>query len=216
MILDREARLEKEYAQDPDKEGKAGAPQRLLKSVPETPGMDALAMKWFSENKGGVRYLPGQVVDEVLDAGNRAFNLRVADPYLHYQMQGVGFTWSFFTHKDKQDVHMHGAQVVEIYGILEGEMEAWWKPYCDRGTSAWNHQVVGAGDWLEVDSLQCHIVHWRGEGKGIVFKAGPGPLAGVGRIGTEGKTSCKNCPYPCVKPPEVAALEAGTRRAGQL
>ena len=34
-----------------------------------------------------------------------------------------------------------GLPVVEIYGILEGQMEIWWKPYYDRGTSAWNHPV---------------------------------------------------------------------------
>jgi hypothetical protein len=182
---------------------------QLLEDVPEKPTVDALANKWFSKNKKGVRHLPKETLDRILDVGERAFNLRVADPYLRYQMQGLGFTWSFFTHKDKQDIHVHGAPVVEIYGVFEGELEIWWKPYYDRGTSAWNHLVLGQGDWLEVDSLQCHIVHWLTEGKGVVFKAGPGPLAEVGRLGVKGKTPCKNCSWnlACKKPQEVVELE---------
>lgn len=167
--------------------------------------MDGLALKWLGENRGGLRHLSRTTLDRILNAGNRAFNLRVADPYLRYQMQGVGFTWSFFTEKDRQDIHVHGAPIVEIYGILEGEMEIWAKPYYDRGTSAWSHRILGQGDWIEVDSLQCHIVHWRTPGKGVVFKAGPGPLTGVGRLGEKGKTPCSDC--PCMKPPEVIALE---------
>jgi mannose-6-phosphate isomerase-like protein (cupin superfamily) len=167
--------------------------------------MDGLALKWLGHNLDGVRHLPKQTLDRILDAGNRAFNLRVADPYLRYQMQGVGFTWSFFTEEDRQDIHVHGAHVVEIYGVLEGEMEIWSKPYYERGTSAWSHRILGPGDWVEVDSLQCHLVHWLGKGKGVVFKAGPGSLAGVGRIGEKGKTPCAEC--PCRKPPEVLTLE---------
>jgi hypothetical protein len=129
----------------------------------------------------------------------------VADPYLRYQQQGVGFTWSFFTHKDRQDTHVHGAPVVEIYGVLEGRLEIWWKPYYDRGTSAWKHRILEEGDWAEVDSLRCHIVHWLTEGKGVVFKAGPGPLAEVGRLGVKGKTPCAGC--PCMKPEGVCTLE---------
>ena len=117
----------------------------------------------------------------------------------------VGFTWSFFTHKDPQDCHAHNAPVVEIYGILEGCLETWWKTYYDRGTSGWSHRLLDAGDWLEVDSLQCHIVHWLTEGKGVVFKAGPGPLAEVGKLGVKGKTPCDEC--PCMKPKKVKILE---------
>jgi hypothetical protein len=102
---------------------------------------------------------------------------------------------------------VHGAPVVEIYGVLEGRMEIWWKPYYDRGTSAWSHAILEAGDWIEVDSLQCHIVHWLTEGKGVVFKAGPGPLAEVGRLGVKGKTPCKDC--ICMKPPDVSRLAQG-------
>lgn len=177
----------------------------IFRAPADQASMDALALKWFSQNRSGVRHLTRSNIDHILDAGNRAFNLRVADPYLRYQLQGLGFTWSFFTHKDKQDCHVHGAPVVEIYGILDGEMEIWWKPYYDRGTSAWNHRILKSGDWLEVDSLQCHIVHWRTPGKGIVFKAGPGPLAEVGKLGVKGKTPCKDC--PCMKPPQVVKLE---------
>jgi 8-oxo-dGTP diphosphatase len=215
-LLTREKRLQEHYAAKPDEEKKPEAPQRLLGSVPDRPDMDMLAKKWFSQNKSGVRYLAQQTLNAILDSGNRAFNLRVADPYLRYQMQGVGFTWSFFTDKDKQDIHVHGAPVVEIYGVLEGQMEIWWKPYYDRGTSAWSHQILGPGDWIEVDSLQCHVVHWRTAGKGIIFKAGPGPLAGVGRLGEKGKTSCGDC--PCMKPSELSqasGLSCGIKSSGK-
>ena len=99
----------------------AEALAKLHGPVSDRPGMDALASEWLGHNLHGVRHLTRKTLDEILDAGDRAFNLRVADPYLRYQMQGQGFTWSFFTHKDTQDCHVHGAAVVEIYGILEGE-----------------------------------------------------------------------------------------------
>jgi hypothetical protein len=183
----------------------AEALRRVFSPVLDRPSMDALARNWLGHNLRGVRHLDKNTLDEILDVGDRAFNLRVADPYLRYQMQGLGFTWSFFTHKDKQDCHVHGAPIVEIYGILEGRMEIWWKPYYERGTSAWNHRFLEPGDWLEVDSLQCHIVHWLGVGKGVVFKAGPGPLAEVGKLGIKGKTPCTEC--PCMKPEQVRELE---------
>ena len=201
----RERRIDALYECDPASESKPEAPRRLLRDVASQPSMDGLARKWFSQNKHGVRHLAKSSLDRILDVGSRALNLRVADPYLRYQMQGLGFTWSFFTHKDSQDVHVHGAPVVEIYGVLEGRLEVWWKPYYDRGTSAWNHRILETGDWLEVDALQCHIVHWLTEGKGVVFKAGPGPLAEVGKLGVKGKTPCKDC--PCMKPPQVVELE---------
>ena len=208
-IVDREKRLTGRYAARPDDEHRPGAERRLLRDVGGRPTMEAQARRWLDRNRGGVRCLRKQELDGILAAGTRAFNLRVADPYLRYQLQGVGFTWSFFTHKDPQDLHVHGAPVVEIYGVLEGRLEVWWKAYHDRGTSAWSRRVLEAGDWLEVDSLQCHIVHWLGEGKGVVFKAGPGPLAEVGRLGVKGKTPCgttggDGC--PCMKPPEVERL----------
>lgn len=203
-LRDREAVLEARYSANPQDELKDEQPKRLLRGVGDRPSMYALASKWFAKNKGGVRYLPGGVIDEVLATGDRAFNLRVADPYLRYQRQGVGFTWSFFTHKDGQDIHVHSAPTVEIYGVLEGQLEMWWKPYHDQGASAWSRQTIGPGDWLEVEALQCHAVRWIGEGKGVVFKAGPGPLAGVGRLGVTGKTKCDTC--VCMKPKEVCDL----------
>jgi len=184
----------------------AEALRRVFSPVPGRPSMDALARHWLGRNLRGVRHLDKKTLDEVLDSGDRAFNLRVADPYLRYQMQGLGFTWSFFTDKDKQDCHVHGAPIVEIYGILEGRMEIWWKAYYERGTSAWSHRILEAGDWLEVDSLQCHIVRWMGSGKGVVFKAGPGALAEVGKLGIKGKTPCAEC--PCMKPEQVKVLES--------
>jgi hypothetical protein len=98
-LLHREAELTKEYAQHPEAERQAETPRRLFGTVPDRPTMEALARKWLHANRGGVRHLPKAVLDEILGTGTRAFNLRVADPYLRYQMQGVGFTWSFFTHK---------------------------------------------------------------------------------------------------------------------
>ncbi len=78
------------------------------------PSQEALACDWAARNRGGVRVAPGSKIREVLDAGSRAFNLRVADPYLPYQRQGLGFTWSFFTPRDKQDVHVHEMPAVEV------------------------------------------------------------------------------------------------------
>jgi hypothetical protein len=205
QVLEREAALEKRYREDPDAEHLPLAPRRLLAAAPAHPSMDALARKWRVRNRHGVSFLDRHTLDKILAVAPRAFNLRVADPYLPHQRQGIGFTWSFFTHKDPQDVHVHGAPVVEVYGVLEGRLELWWKAYNDRGTSAWSHRVLGPGDWAEVEALHCHIVHWLGEGKGVVFKAGPGPLAEVGRLGVKGKTSCAGC--GCMKPPAVCELE---------
>lgn len=204
-LLEREEELNQHYAAHPEEELREETPSRLLRGARARPSMHALACRWFSRHKGGVRYLSRNTLHDVLAAGRHAFNLRVADPYLRYQLQGIGFTWSFFTHQDKQDVHVHGAPSVEIYGVLEGRMEIWWKPYYDRGTSAWSHQILGPGDWVEVEALHCHIVHWLTPGKGVVFKAGPGPLAEVGRLGVKGKTPCedKDHPCPCLKPPEI-------------
>jgi hypothetical protein len=204
LVREREQLLEHSYAHQPEKEQQPDAPRRLLREVAERPTMNALARKWLSHNRSGVRHLKKQELDEILAAGGRAFNLRVADPYLRYQLQGLGFTWSFFTERDPQDLHVHGAPTVEIYGVLEGRLEIWWKAYHDRGTSAWCHRILEVGDWLEVDALQCHIVRWLCAGKGVVFKAGPGPLAEVGRLGVKGKTPCGDC--PCMKPPEVLRL----------
>ncbi|MGD0578079.1 MAG: hypothetical protein ABSC08_04035 [Bryobacteraceae bacterium] len=190
---------------------KAGA-EPVLPMPSGSPTMDGLALKWLSHNLSGVRHLPKNTLDRILDAGDRAFNLRVADPYLRYQMQGVGFTWSFFTEKDRQDIHVHGAPVVEIYGVLEGQLEIWSKPYYERGTSAWSHRILEDGDWLEVDSLQCHLVNWLSKGKGVVFKAGPWPLFGVGRLGEKGKTQCADC--PCRKPPEVIEVSIPRQSRG--
>jgi hypothetical protein len=198
MLSERETRISAELA----KPGRL-----LLDSVPAQPSMEALARKWFAQNKHGVRILSHDWLNRILDAGNRALNLRVADPYLRYQQQGLGFTWSFFTDKDPQDVHVHSAPVIEIYGVLEGHLDIWWKPYHDRGTSAWTHRTLGPGDWAEVDSLQCHLVRWQAKGKGVVFKAGPGPLAEVGKLGVKGKTPCEGC--PCMKP---AGLTDSVRR----
>jgi hypothetical protein len=69
--------------------------------------MAALAAHWEAQNSGGVRVVRDRDIRRILAAGDRAFNLRVADPYLPYPKQRLGFAWSFFTPKDKQDLHVH-------------------------------------------------------------------------------------------------------------
>ncbi|MCE5238445.1 hypothetical protein LLH23_08120 [bacterium] len=181
------------------------------------PSMDALATHWAASNEGGVRVARECEIHDILAAGTRAFNLRVADPYLPYQRQGLGFTWSFFTPKDKQDVHVHGLPAVEIYGVLEGRLHLWHKPMNQRGVRTWRHLALEAGDWAEVDALECHFACWAGtEGLGVVFKsAGPGELAGVGRLGESGKTVCGECPArtTCLIHPRLAELAAEYNKA---
>ncbi len=167
----------------------------LLNSAYSQPSMDALASHWAGRNKGGVRHVKGADIRGILEAGDRAFNLRVADPYLPYQKQGLGFTWSFFTPRDKQDVHVHGLPAVEIYGVIEGRLQVWHKPMTERGVRTWRCVTLEAGDWLEVEALHCHLAFWvEPQGLGTVIKAaGSGELAGVGKIGVAGKTTCKDC-----------------------
>jgi mannose-6-phosphate isomerase-like protein (cupin superfamily) len=167
----------------------------LLRGVHQGPSMDAFASHWAAQNTGGVRHVKADDVRRILGAGSRAFNLRVADPYLPYQKQGLGFTWSFFTPRDKQDIHVHGLPAVEIYGVIEGRLQVWHKPMTERGVRTWRCVTLEAGDWLEVEPLHCHFAFWlEPEGLGTVFKAASsGELAGVGKIGIAGKTTCKDC-----------------------
>ncbi|HOP47983.1 MAG TPA: hypothetical protein PK874_09995 [Desulfobacteraceae bacterium] len=167
----------------------------LLDGVHPRPTMDALAAQWAAQNPGGARLLRNGEIQKILESGSRAFNLRVADPYLPYQRQGLGFTWSFFTPKDKQDVHVHGLPAVEIYGILRGRFQIWYKPMNQRGVRMWRNEILGPGDWVEIEPLYCHFGCWmEPEGLGTVFKAAAsGELAGVGKIGIAGKTVCKDC-----------------------
>lgn len=168
---------------------------KLLGRVYPGPTMDALAARWAAQNPGGARLLRNREIHEILESGSRAFNLRVPDPYLPYQRQGLGFTWSFFTPKDKQDVHVHGLPAVEIYGILSGRFQIWYKPMNQRGARMWRNKVLGPGDWVEIEPLYCHFGCWMEPGGfGTVFKAAAsGELAGLGKIGTAGKTVCKDC-----------------------
>src|SRR4030043_552074 len=183
---------------------------QLLGPVKLKPTMDALANLWAKQNNEGVRKLEKKTLLDILSSGNRAFNLRVADPYLAYQRQGLGFTWSFFTPKDKQDIHLHGQPAVEIYGVLEGQFILWHKPMYERGALVWKKEVLNSGDWIEVEALHCHFGYWTTkEGYGTVLKAaGSGELAGVGRIGISGKTVCKECPVEkqCQKHPEMLPI----------
>jgi hypothetical protein len=182
----------------------------LLQSAPSQPSMEALACSWATHCKSGVRFVRNSDIRKILDAGSRAFNLRVADPYLPYQKQGLGFTWSFFTPKDKQDVHVHSLPAVEIYGVLEGRLQIWHKPMDQRGVRAWQCETLYAGDWAEIEPLTCHFACWMDrEGLGTVIKAaGSGELAGIGRLGVSGKTTCKDCNVKrqCLIPPAMKAL----------
>jgi hypothetical protein len=169
---------------------KEGAEVLAKSSV--VPSMDALACYWAQFHDGGVRIARGETFRHILASGDRAFNLRVADPYLAYQRQGLGFTWSFFSPRDTQDLHVHGMPAVEIYGVLEGRLQLWWKPMNARGVCVWKSQILQAGDWAEVEPLHCHFAAWLDpEGLGTVIKAAAsGELAGVGRLGVSGKTTC--------------------------
>jgi hypothetical protein len=182
----------------------------VMSSVKREPTMDALASRWAKKNNEGVRKLQKNTILNILNSGDRAFNLRVADPYLPYQRQGLGFTWSFFTPKDKQDIHLHGEPAVEIYGVFEGQFVLWHKPMYERGALVWTKEVLTPGDWIEVEALHCHFGYWATKGGyGTVIKAaGAGELAGVGRIGVSGKTICKECPVEkqCQKHPEMLPM----------
>ena len=59
----------------------------------------------------------------------------------------------------------------------------------------WRNKVLEPGDWIEIEPLYCHFGCWlEPNGLGTVFKAAAtGELAGVGKIGTAGKTVCKDC-----------------------
>jgi hypothetical protein len=57
-------------------------PCMILAPVADQPTMDALALKWLAHDRGGVRHLDKKTLDTILGLGDRAFNLRVADPYL--------------------------------------------------------------------------------------------------------------------------------------
>ena len=167
----------------------------FIREVRSGPSMEAQASYWAARNKGGVRVVREKEIKDIIDAGSRAFNLRVADPYLPYQKQGLGFTWSFFTPKDKQDVHVHGLPAVEIYGVMEGRFQLWHKPMNQRGVRTWQCETLEAGDWAEVEPLHCHFGCWLTPlGLGTVIKAaGQGELAGVGKLGVSGKTVCEQC-----------------------
>jgi len=182
----------------------------LIRDARSAPSMGALASHWGHRQRDGIRTVRGEDIRRILQAGDRAFNIRVADPYLPYQRQGLGFTWSFFTPKDKQDLHVHGMPAVEIYGVIEGRIQLWSKPINQRGVRTWQCTILGPGDWAEVEPLTCHFACWLdSEGLGTVIKAaGEGELAGVGRIGVAGKTVCQDCSMhaECSIPPNLLEI----------
>jgi hypothetical protein len=178
-------------------------------SVLPGPTMDALACRWAALHDASVRVVAGRDIWRIIEGGTHAFNLRVADPYLPYQRQGFGFTWSFFGSKDKQDVHVHGIPSVELYGVIKGRLQIWYKPLNERGVTRWRSAIAGPGDWIEVEPLQCHFACWLDpDGRGTVIKAsGSGELAGVGKIGEKGKTTCDYCyGRPCEFHPRMREL----------
>lgn len=140
-------------------------------------------------------------------------------PPSYHPAIGLGFTWSFFTPKDKQDIHVHPLPAVEIYGVVEGRLQLWFKPMNERGVRVWRCRTLGPGDWAEVEPLTCHFAAWLDpDGLGTVIKAaGAGELAGVGRLGVAGKTACHwlaadkkqvDCPNAshCAFPPHLLEL----------
>lgn len=187
-------------------------PTELLQKPPGRPSMEALACSWAARHRGGVRVVRDADIRRIIDAGPRAFNLRVADPYLPYQKQGLGFTWSFFTPKDMQDVHVHGLPAVEIYGVLEGRLQLWHKPMEQRGVApgaARRCRRATGRKWNRCTATS--PAGWIAQGLGTVIKAaGSGELAGVGRLGISGKTTCKDCNVKrtCLVPPDMARLLA--------
>jgi hypothetical protein len=187
-----------------------GPGSEFVSTIPRNPTMDALASRWAASQQAGFRVVRSDQLRRILDAGSRAFNLRVADPYLPYQRQGFGFTWSFFTPKDKQDVHVHGLPAVEIYGVLESRLQIWHKPMNQRGVKTWQCRTLHSGDWAEVEPLSCHFACWLApHGLGTVIKAAAGgELAGVGRLGVSGKTTCRDCNVcsQCFMPPTLQEL----------
>ena len=74
-----------------------------------------------------------------------------------------------------------------------------------RYRTGWHSAPEGAGAVPRRPPLNCHVVRWLGEGKGVVFKAGPGALEEVGRLGVKGKTPCDGC--ECIKLPRVCELK---------
>ena len=77
-------------------------------------------------------------------------------------------------------------------GVMRGRLMLWSKPMNQRGVGAWTPQVLKAGDWIEVEPLQCHFACWLDrDSLGVVIKAArAGELGGVGRLGASGKTTC--------------------------
>ncbi len=162
----------------------------LLTRHPDAPTMDGLALRWFTRNRAGARHLDRETLDRILDAGDRAFNLRVADPYLRYQQQGLGFTWSFFTEKDRQDTHAHGAPVVEIYGVLEGRMEIRWKPLRSRDLGVEPPGARARGlDRGGLAPVPHRALAWCRQGRGVQGR--PRPARGRGPPGREGENALR-------------------------
>jgi hypothetical protein len=204
-LLKRETALQTIYTADPQAEFKPEARRRLLRGVADSPSTEMLALRWHADNNGGVRCMPFDQMSSILASSTHAFNTLVADPYLRYHNQGFGLTFSFFTQKDPQDLHLHGMPIYEFYGVLSGgPLEIFWKPKHARGASAWCRRVIEPLGYAEIGPEMCHIVRWLSPGIGVVFKAGPGPLAGVGRQGVAGKTPCQDC--QCCKTIELCEL----------
>lgn len=159
------------------------------------PSMDALAEVWAADHGGGVRLIQGEKVSEILAAGDEAMVLRTPAPVRSYQRQGVGLTWGFITARDRQEIHVHGAPDAQVYGVLRGRLQVWHKPMNQRGVRTWRCITVEAGDWVEIEPLNCHFVAWfDAEGLAVGFGASAAAMADGdgGRDGNTG-TSCAAC-----------------------
>ncbi len=135
------------------------------------PSMDALAEVWAADHAGGVRPIHGEKISEILAAGEEAMILRMPEPSRGYQRQGLGLVWGFFTVRERQEIHVHRLPDVEVLGVLRGRLQIWHKPMNQRGVRTWQCNTVEAGDWIEVEPLNCHFLCWVGdEGLGVTFR----------------------------------------------
>ena len=88
----------------------------MLEKLSSRSSVEVIVCNWAVHCKNSARYVRRSDIRKILNTGLFVFNLRVGYTHLPYKQEVLGFTWSFFRPKGKQDVH--GLPAVEIYGIL--------------------------------------------------------------------------------------------------
>ena len=89
---------------------------------------------------------------------------------------------------------MQGVPSVEVYSVLDGRLQVWFKPMNQRGVRTWRCSTLEAGDWVEIEPLNCHFVCWLGKsGLAAVLRSQGGEGAGSGRLGVASETPCGQC-----------------------